>query len=185
MNESFFLNIEFDTEYMKRISQSQKIAIFLGVFSVLFPICFFFIADTNIVWKYIILVLGLIFSCICYVKTRRYTSAKILVNYFCMHVFDDRIEFVGDNDSLLIIPYASIKYCTHGRFESETIPGTINSFVKIKTQKMLLQLIDIYFKDQGLAQKIFNIIKRKTSVSWFKNFIFVANCDYMPKSAGN
>ena len=29
---------------------------------------------------------------------------------------------------------------------------------------MLLQLIDIYFKDQGLAQKIFNIIKRKTSV---------------------
>ena len=51
MNESFFLNIEFDTEYMKRISQSQKIAIFLGVFSVLFPICFFFIADTNIVWK--------------------------------------------------------------------------------------------------------------------------------------
>ena len=83
---------------------------------------------------------------------------------FSMHVFDDRIEFVGDNDSLLIIPYASIKYCTHGRFESETIPGTINSFVKIKTQKMLLQLIDIYFKDQGLAQKIFNIIKRKTSV---------------------
>lgn len=164
MNESFF-DIEFNTEYMKHINLSQKIAVALWYFSILFPICFFFVVDTNIVWKYIILALGLVFSCVCYVKTRPYASAKILINYFCMHIFRDRIEFIGYNDTLLIIPYISIKHCTTGQIKSEIIPGTMNSFVKIKTQKMQLQLIDIYFKDQDLAQKIFNIIKKKTSIS--------------------
>lgn len=165
MNESVFFDIEFNTEYMKHINLYQKIAIGFGYFSVLFPICFFFVADTNIVWKYIILALGIIFSCVCYMKTRRYASAKFLINYFCMHLFGDRIEFIGLNDTLLIIPYISIKHCTTGQIKSETIPGTMNSFVKIKTQKMRLQLIDIYFKDQDLASKIFNIIKKKTSIS--------------------
>lgn len=165
MNKTFLLDIELDTEYITRINQSQKIGISLGIFALLFPIIFFFIADTNIVWKYIILVLGFILSCICYVNTRRYASAKIFVNYFQMRIFDDEIEFVGSNENSLIISYADIIRCISGRIKSESLPCVMNSLIKIKTRKRSFHLIDIYFKDQGLARKAFEIVKSKTALS--------------------
>lgn len=161
VNKLFLLDIELDTEYIKSINQSQKLGIALGIFALVFPVIFFSIAKTNIVWKYILLFLGVILFCICYVKTRPYVSAKTLVNYFRMRVYADKIEFVGENENLLIIPYADIKRYISGRIKSESLPSVMNCFIQIKTQKNSFRFVDIYFKDQGYAKKSFEVIKNR------------------------